>query len=258
MKFKEKMVVVPIIKHPMVYLGLVLGFLAMLRTPILSVFSSPEMILMIYLGVFLIFSMTFGFKEIGPFYNKGGGIINLIGITGAVYVCGILVESFAGYFLAANDPQLLDQYTFQLSWPFVLNQFARYSLVGIGEEIFKLCVFLILYWVGVKVSKHKLGSCIISVIVTSFFFGLLHSNYNYDQWLNITLIIGAGALVYFYFLLKYQTIVPLMIAHGLQDFLVTMEHTGELTGIYSLFLVGLILIWFIARFGFGVKVKTER
>ena len=84
MKLKEKMVAVPIIKHPMVYLLLVLVFLAMLRTPILSVFSRPEMILMIYLGIFLIFSVTVGFKEIGPFYNKGGGIINLIGITGAV------------------------------------------------------------------------------------------------------------------------------------------------------------------------------
>ena len=258
MKLKEKMVAVPIIKHPMVYLLLVLVFLAMLRTPILSVFSRPEMILMIYLGIFLIFSVTVGFKEIGPFYNKGGGIINLIGITGAVYVCGILAESFTGYFLSANDPQLLNQYTFHLSGPYVLNQLARYSLVGIGEEIFKLCVFFILYWLGVKVSKHKLGSCIISVIATSFFFGLLHSNYNYDQWLNITLIIGVGALVYFYFLFKYQTIVPLMIAHGLQDFLVSLEHTEELTGIYSLFLVGLILIWFIARFGFGIKVKTER
>ena len=49
-----------------------------------------------------------------------------------------------------------------------------------------------------------------------------------------------------------------MIAHGLQDFLVSLEHTEELTGIYSLFLVALILIWFIARFGFGIKVKTER
>lgn len=258
MKLKEKMVAVPIIKHPMVYLLLVLIFLAMLRTPILSVFSRPEVILMMYLGVFLIFSVTFGFKEIGPFYNKGGGIINLIGITGAVYFWGIVAESFAGYFLAVNDPQLLDQYTFHLSLPFVLNQLARYSLVGIGEELFKLCVFLILYWIGVKVSKHKLGSCIVSVILTSFFFGLLHSNYNYDQWLNITLIIGAGALVYFYFLFKYQTIVPLMIAHGLQDFLVTMEHTEELAGIYSLFLVGLILICFIARFGLGIKLKTER
>ena len=257
MKLKEKMVAVPIIKHPMVYLLLVLVFLVMLRTPILSVFSRPEMILMIYLGIFLIFSVTVGFKEIGPLYNKGGGIINLIGITGAVYICGILAESFTGYFLSANDPQLLDQYTFHLSGPYVLNQLARYSLVGIGEEIFKLCVFFILYWLGVKVSKHKLGSCIISVIATSFFFGLLHSNYNYDQWLNITLIIGVGALVYFYFLFKYQTIVPLMIAHGLQDFLVSLEHTEELTGIYSLFLVALILIWFIARFGFGIKVNRK-
>ena len=94
--------------------------------------------------------------------------------------------------------------------------------------------------------------------MTSFFFGLLHSNYNYDQWLNITLIIGVGALVYFYFLFKYQTIVSINDCSWITRFLVSLEHTEELTGIYSLFLVGLILIWFIARFGFGIKVKTER
>ncbi|MBQ4164348.1 MAG: CPBP family intramembrane metalloprotease, partial [Turicibacter sp.] len=92
----------------------------------------------------------------------------------------------------------------------------------------------------------------------SLFFGLLHINYNYDQWLNITLIIGAGSLVYFYFLLKYQTIVPLMIAHGLQDFLVCLEQTEELTGIYSFVLVIMILIWAVCRFGLGMKIKLER
>lgn len=256
MKLKENLVAVPMIKNPMMYLLVVMIFLAMLRTPILSVFSNPGAILLMYLGVFLIFSVTLGVKEIGPFYNKAGGVMNLIGITAAVFVWGILAESFTGYFLSAHDPQLLSQYTYQLSWPFVLNELARYSLVGIGEEIFKICVFLILYWIGVKISKRKMASCLISVMVTSLLFGLLHINYNYDQWLNITLIIGAGALVYFYFLLKYQTIVPLMIAHALQDFLVTMEHTETLNGIYSSFLMGCILLWFIARFGFGLKLKT--
>ena len=131
-------------------------------------------------------------------------------------------------------------------------------MVGIGEEIFKVCIFLILYWLGVKVSGKKIGACLVSVFITSLFFGLLHINYNYDQWLNITLIIGAGSLVYFYFLLKYQTIVPLMIAHGLQDFLVCLEQTEELTGIYSFVLVIMILIWAVCRFGLGMKIKLER
>ena len=173
-----------------------------------------------------------------------------------VYFFGILAESVAGSFLSANDPQLLDQITYPLTAAHVVHELARYSLVGIGEEIFKFCVFLILYWVGVRVIKNRMISCIISVLVTSFFFGLLHINYNYDQWLNITLIIGSGTVVYFYFLFKYRTIVPLMIAHALQDFLVTMEHTEGLAGIYMLFLTGIVLCWFIARFGLGFKLKT--
>ena len=258
MKLKEKMVAVPIIRHPMMYLGVVLGFLVLLRTPILSSISRPDFVLTAYLGLFLIFSVTIGFKEIGPFYNKGAGVINLIGMTGVVYMGGILAESLVGNFLSANDPQLLEQYTFDLSWQYVLNHLARYSLVGIGEEIFKVCIFLILYWIGVKVSGKKIGACLVSVFITSLFFGLLHINYNYDQWLNITLIIGTGSLVYFYFLLKYQTIVPLMIAHGLQDFLVCLEQTEELTGIYSFVLVLIVLIWSVCRFGLGMKIKLER
>lgn len=258
MRLKEKMVAVPIIKHPMVYLLMVLGFLVLLRTPILLVVSRPEVILTVYLGLFLIFSVTFGFQEFKPFYNKGKGVINLLGMTGIVYIFGILSESLVAYFLSANDPQLLEQYSFHLSWQYVLYHLSRYSLVGIGEEIFKICVFLVLYWGGFKLSGRKFGSCIVSILLTSLLFGLLHINYNYDQWLNITLIIGAGTLVYFYFLFKYQTIVPLMIAHGLQDFLVSLEHTEELAGIYSLVLVGMILIWFICRFGLGMKLKLER
>ena len=63
-------------------------------------------------------------------------------------------------------------------------------------------------------------------------------------------------VVYFYFLFKYRTIVPLMLAHALQDFLVTMEHTEGLSGIYMLFLTGIVLCWFIARFGLGYKLKV--
>ena len=76
--------------------------------------------------------------------------------------------------------------------------------------------------------------------------------------MNITLNIGVGALVYFYFLFKYQTIVPLMIAHGLQDFIVSLELTQELEGIHFQFLMLLIGVWLISRFGFGMKIKMQR
>ena len=85
-----------------------------------------------------------------------------------------------------------------------LNHFSRYCLVGIGEELFKFCVFLFVYWFGVKISGKKLISCIISVLLTSLLFGLLHVNYNYSQWLNITLIIGMSSVVIFTFYLSIK------------------------------------------------------
>ena len=258
MRIKEKMVTMPLIKHPMLYFFMVMGFLSILTTPILSFTSRPDLVLLVYLGLFLLFSVTVGFEEIGPFYNKSSGIINLIGMTGTVYITCILVENLTGYFLAANDPQLLDQYSYELSWQYVLNHFSRYCLVGIGEELFKFCVFLFVYWFGVKISGKKLISCIISVLLTSLLFGLLHVNYNYSQWLNITLIIGMSSVVYFYFLFKYQTILPLMIAHGLQDFIVSLELTQELEGIHFQFLMLLIGVWLISRFGFGMEIKMQR
>ena len=256
MKMKNAVNSIPVVKNLMPYLMVVIGFLVLLRTPLLAGVSNPELFLMGYLGFFLIFSVTVGKKEMGPFYNKGGSLINLIAMTGMVYFFGILAESVTGSFLSANDPQLLDQLTYPLTATHVVHELARYSLVGIGEEIFKFCLFLILYGVLVRVMKNRMISCIVSVLVTSFFFGLLHMNYNFDQWLNITLIIGSGTVVYFYFLFKYRTIVPLMLAHALQDFLVTMEHTEGLSGIYMLFLTGIVLCWFIARFGLGYKLKV--
>ena len=49
-----------------------------------------------------------------------------------------------------------------------------------------------------------------------------------------------------------------MIAHGLQDFIVSLELTQELEGIHFQFLMLLIGVWLISRFGFGMKIKMQR
>ena len=93
-------------------------------------------------------------------------------------------------------------------------------------------------------------------------FGYLHINYNLDQALNITLIIAISAVVYFYFLIKYQTIIPLMIAHGLQDFLVSLELTSELEGIYILSVYTMFIlvvgIPMVGSFYRGIKTLVLR
>lgn len=215
------------------YVAVVFGFLFLLKTPILADNPYGELFLMGYHGVFLIFSVTIGFKEIAPLYNKAGGIWRLLMITGGILFFSAMVEAVVGTFLAADDPQQLEQYSFQLTGKYVTVSFVRYWLVGIGEELFKYMVFLILYYPLYKVLKNCWMPFILATFITCFFFGFLHANYNPDEWLTITLIIASGAVVYFYFLVKYQTILPLMIAHFFQDFMVSLELTEQLEGVYG-------------------------
>ena len=65
---------------------------------------------MSYHGVYLIFSVTIGFKEMAPLYNKEGGIWRMLLLAGAILFFSALVEGVVGGFLAADDPQQLEQF----------------------------------------------------------------------------------------------------------------------------------------------------
>lgn len=234
-QFTEGCRKIPLVSSHWVYYVLVaFGFLFLLKSPFLAGNPYSDFILMSYHGVFLIFSVTIGFKEIAPLYNKKGGILRIIALTGAILFFSAVVENFVGSLLAADDPQQLEQFSFELTGRYVTVNFVRYWLVGIGEELFKYIIFLVLYYPLYKVFKNCWAPFLISMFITCFFFGFLHGNYNPDEWLTITLIIASGASVYFYFLIKYQTIIPLMIAHFFQDFMVSLELTEQLEGVYGL------------------------
>ena len=203
-QFKDQCRKIPLISSNWFwYVLVVFGFLFLLKTPVLAGNPFSEFFLMSYHGVFLIFSVTIGFKEMAPLYNKEGGIWRMLLLAGAILFFSALVEGVVGGFLAADDPQQLEQYSFELSRKYVTVSFVRYALVGIGEELFKYMIFLILYYPLCKLFKSYWLPLLISTFVTCFFFGFLHANYNPDEWLTITLIIASGAVVYFYFLFNY-------------------------------------------------------
>ena len=253
-QFKDQCRKIPLISSNWFwYVLVVFGFLFLLKTPVLAGNPYSEFFLMSYHGVFLIFSVTIGFKEMAPLYNKEGGIWRMLLLAGAILFFSALVEGVVGGFLAADDPQQLEQYSFELSRRYVTVSFVRYALVGIGEELFKYMIFLILYYPLCKLFKSYWLPLLISTFVTCFFFGFLHANYNPDEWLTITLIIASGAVVYFYFLIKYQTIIPLMFAHFFQDFLVSLELTEQLEGIYGLTFLLIYMVVLIYIFGKMIK-----
>ena len=88
------------------------------------------------------------------------------------------------------------------------------------------------------------------VFFSALLFGGLHIDYNVEMWAVITLGIGLGACVEFYFLFKYKTIVPLILAHAFQDIINTMMHTEQIGAIILLILelIGVIIgFWFILK-----------
>lgn len=87
----------------------------------------------------------------------------------------------------------------------------------LGEELYKLAVFLILMHLLYKFTKNRKISIICSAIVALLSFGLMHY-YSYNGNLaQIICVIGIGGLIYFYPYLKTKNILVSYIVHILID-----------------------------------------
>lgn len=226
MNLKEKIHAIPIIKQPLLYLGVVISFL-------LALFLLPKTnkglwLVPVWYSALLIFTVTIGFKEFGPLYHQERNFFNLMKQTINIFFMTLVSNHLLQLASSINNPQQLQQHSYSFSWSQVVYYATSSLFVGIGEEIFKVCIFFFFYWALVKISTKRFIPCLVSVIITSFIFGALHSHYNPDQWLDITILIGGQTVLYFYFLLKYQTIIPLMLAHALWDFMIATSLSFEI------------------------------
>ena len=134
-QFKDQCRKIPLISSNWFwYVLVVFGFLFLLKTPVLAGNPYSEFFLMSYHGVFLIFSVTIGFKEMAPLYNKEGGIWRMLLLAGAILFFSALVEGVVGGFLAADDPQQLEPYSFELSRKYVTVVLYAMHWSGLGKN----------------------------------------------------------------------------------------------------------------------------
>lgn len=92
----------------------------------------------------------------------------------------------------------------------------------LGEELFKVSVFLILMHLIFKIASRKL-SVILSTIITLTIFGLLHYTAYSGAIVHIILVIGWGEIFYFYAYLKTKNVVVSYITHLLVDGIVFLS-----------------------------------
>ncbi|MGL4337476.1 MAG: CPBP family glutamic-type intramembrane protease [Turicibacter sp.] len=226
-----------------VTLAFLLYFFPIFKTPTLRLTQG-----ILCNALLLIMALTLASKETKQYLNIGTGYSQIIFNSISIMIVSQFLQSLTIQFYSVSDPQNLSRFQYDFSPGYFTNQLIKYMFVGVGEELFKLFFFFVIYSLLTTLSKHKykLFNCCICILITCLLFGVLHVNYNVSNWQVIVIAIALSASVNFYFLFKYQSIIPLMIAHAAKDMLVfiTLMNTHGLEIRLHLRHL-LIIIWLI-------------
>ena len=192
-------------------------------------------------------------KDLDQYIKRKIGIKKLFVISSMCWLYSAVATSLIFLLHETNDVQQLND------WVIPSSELGIYLfemvLVGIGEEFFKFLMFINVYTILHKMKVQKSYSILGGIIVSSLIFGFLHVNYNLSAWHIITLGIGLSSCVAFYFLFKYKSIIPLILAHIFQDVLVVLNHSPE-TEMFSLFVI--LCIQVIVVIGILIKIITQK
>lgn len=208
-----------------------------------SIFNSPvagmSWNIFINIGVLII-----GWNDIWTYFTriKGNSKLTLvIGIRTLAYQTGVAIFFLLILsFININDPQGIKDITYNMKDFFYLF-FVDIILTAIGEEFWKLLMILITFKILSKLKISPQFKFILGVSIPSIIFGLAHNiNYLNTAWIPI----AAMTIPSFIMFLKYRSIVPLIIAHFIFDFISLIgkvENVGST--IVNVFMVLLIVIY---------------
>lgn len=200
----------------------------------------------IYLKAFIILvGFSFGLKDLYPYFRK----IKSWKETFKVSISLLLYSYFFIFIfipLYGEDPQGLANVTYSTHQ--YLLHITELPFTAIGEEILKVLMFLALLSI---IKTHWNSRLILSVLISSFIFGMLHINYK----VTAVFPIAMSSIPYFIYLLKYRSIYPLIIAHFIFDFL-SLSARHESMGDYVQPIVTVIYFLFFIIIPF-IKIRTS-
>lgn len=161
-----------------------------------------------------LYSATVGYKYVEPYISK---VKNNVGDTLLTVILIMIAKGFllriSFFLLNTNDPQGLSQHSNTFNH-FIYKDFLYYIFVGIGEELLNFYILLTL--ISFINRKYRF---IISVLITSIIFGMLHS----INWPILAAFpIALSHMPYIYSYGRYKSLLPAMIAHAISDMLVAL------------------------------------
>lgn len=163
--------------------------------------------------------LIIGWNDIWKYFkriNRNVKLTFIIGIRTLAYQTLVaIVFLLMLSFININDPQGIKDFTYSFKEFFYLFSLDL-ILTAVGEEFWKLLMILIVAKLiyKFKVLPHLKFTLIITI--PSIVFGLAHNiNYQNTAWIPI----AAMTIPSFIMFLKYKSIVPLIIAHFIFDFI---------------------------------------
>jgi hypothetical protein len=216
----------------------------------------PGMLISINEGVYNAIWLTLvclliGYKDIKPFVNfKQYQFMELLIISGITIVVSLLFSVIGLKVMSlfgVTDPQGLKDLVYTNEE--YIKKLEILPFIAVGEEFFKLLMFLALF------SLISLGSktirILIATLIAAFVFGHLHI-FSYELTAGIPLMIGA--IPTFYLMLYYRSILPLIIEHFFADFYSFTGHT-----VFGDFFVQIVTVVFtICWFGWIFKTSLVK
>lgn len=189
-------------------------FLYFLRTVINSPVASMSWNIFMNIGILII-----GWHDIWRYIGRVDKSIKLTFILGirtlAYQTILAMISLILLSFININDPQGIKDFTYSLRDFIYLFSF-DIILTAIGEEFWKLLMILVSLRLLCNLKMHSLFKVALGVLIPSIVFGLAHNiNYSNTAWIPIAVMTIPSFIMF----LKYKSILPLIIAHFIFDFI---------------------------------------
>ena len=160
-----------------------------------------------------LFGVTYTYKNLSPYIRNITNFKTTVTVSAKLFVVTSIC-TYLALLVVGRDPQNIGNLSLTNTQYYLL--LLDLPFTAIGEEVFKVLMLLAFLRLFAPLKNNKF---IVSLLLSSFIFGLLHINYNYASSLKIIFAIGVTAIPSFLFFLYYKSIYPSIIVHFFLDFM---------------------------------------
>ncbi|MFQ6583335.1 CPBP family intramembrane glutamic endopeptidase [Priestia megaterium] len=176
-------------------------------------------------------------KELFPYLKPpDNSVIKTLAISSSIFVSSLVLKLIGSFFVGTADPQGLAGTT--LSKQEYFEHLMILPVIGIGEELLKLTIFLGLFSL---LPGNKLVKFFGALLLVSFSFGFLHS---FGYPITAVIPIFLGAIPTIFATIYYRSIIPAILEHIFWDgFTFTFQYNNN----FMVFIMMILMIFFFVQ-----------